>query len=359
MTHCQHYPACGGCAVDDRTSIGKPLLLRNALIRAGYANPPLAPLVVVPLQTRRRADLAAIRSGPIITLGLHKSRSSEVVDMQECILLDPRIVALLPPLRILLRSLEAFRKEASVIINLLDQGADILLRTDADPTGPDRTRIIAFARAHNAVRISLAKDKAEPEPIIILNPAIISLSGIPVEPAPGAFLQASLAGEAAIIAATIAGLPKLVPKSRIAELYAGIGTLTFALVRHARIEAYEGAPDAVAAHELAIRKNNLAGRITLAMRDLARRPLQTPDLKGCAAIVLDPPYAGAANQIKFLAPAAIPRIIYISCNPDALATDAYVLNKAGYQLLAATPIDQFPYSANLESVVVFALPQRR
>jgi len=339
--------------VDDRAAIDKSGLLRQALMRAGYERPAVAPLVEVPLRTRRRVDLAASRNAAVIALGLHRARSAEVVDMQECVLLDPRIVALLPPLRVLLRSLEAFRRSASVIINWLDGGADILLRADADVTGPDRGRMIAFARAHEVLRFSFAKDKAEAEPVVILRPPVITLSGIAVAPAPGAFLQASPQGEAAIIAAVIAGLPKLQPKSRIAELYAGIGTLTFALVRHGRVEAYEGAADAVAAQALAIRKSNLAGRIKLAARDLARRPLQAAELKGCALVVLDPPFAGAANQVRFLVAAGVPRVIYVSCNPAALAVDAFALNKAGYGLVSATPIDQFPYSENLESVVVF------
>jgi 23S rRNA (uracil1939-C5)-methyltransferase len=359
MTHCQHYNHCGGCAVENRAAVDKQALLRDALIRAGYENPPIAPLIEVPLQTRRRADLAATRSGPTLTLGLHKSRSAEVVDMQECVLLDPRIVALLPPLRVLLRSLAGFRRSASVIINLLDHGPDILLRLDAELTSPDRIKIIAFARLHHVLRMSVAGQKTEPEPIIILAAPVITLSGIPVEPAPGAFLQASPAGEAAIIAATLAGLPRLNAKSRIAELYAGIGTLTFALSRQARVEAYEGNADAVAVHERAIRNKNLAGRITLTQRDLSRRPLQAAELTGRAAVVLDPPYAGAANQIKYLIAAAIPRIIYISCNPQALGLDSYPLRAAGYTLLSATPIDQFPYSENLESVVVFGLAQIR
>jgi 23S rRNA (uracil1939-C5)-methyltransferase len=358
VAHCQHFGVCGGCAVDDRAAIDKSGLLRDALIRAGYENPAVGPLVEVPLQSRRRVDLAATRNGSVIALGLHKAGSAEVVDMQECVLLDARIVARLLPLRVLLRSLEGFRRTASVIINLLDNGPDILLRTDADITGPDRTKLIAFARTHDVLRVSVAKDKGEAEPVIILAPPIITLSGIPVEPPPGAFLQASPQGEAAIIAACLAGLPKLGAKSRIAELYAGIGTLTFALVNHARVEAYEGAADAVAAQELAIRRSNLAGRIKLAARDLARRPLQPAEVKGCAAVVMDPPYAGAANQMRFLIAAAASRVIYVSCNPKALAADAYALRNAGYVLLAATPIDQFPYSENLESVVVFGLSKQ-
>jgi 23S rRNA (uracil1939-C5)-methyltransferase len=72
-----------------------------------------------------------------------------------------------------------------------------------------------------------------------------------------------------------------------------------------------------------------------------------------AAIVLDPPYAGAAAQMRFIVQANVARIIYVSCNPEALAADAGALRRAGYSVLAATPIDQFPYSENLESVVVF------
>ncbi len=354
MSHCIHFGACGGCAVDERAAIDKSAALTAALQKAGFASPPVSQLVEIPLHSRRRVDLAATHIAGAIALGLHRARSSEVVDMTECVLLEPRILALLPPLRALLRSLEAFRRAGSVIINFLDDGPDILFRLDAALTGPDRNKLIALARAHGILRISAAKLAGDSELVAMLAPPVITLAGIPVEPPPGAFLQASGAGEAAIIAAVLGGLPKLTAKSRIVELYAGIGTISFALARHARVEAYEMAADAVAAHELAIRRNNLAGRMSVATRDLARRPLKISEMSGAAALVLDPPYAGAGAQIKNLAASGAPRIIYVSCNPDALANDALLLNRAGYEVLAATPIDQFPYSENLESVVVFA-----
>jgi 23S rRNA (uracil1939-C5)-methyltransferase len=353
LSHCQHYGTCGGCAVDSLTAIDKRGLLIAALTKAGDPNPDVAPLITTPLNSRRRADLAATRHGTSIALGLHRARSAEVVDMQDCILLDPRIFALLPPLRALLRSLESFRRAASVIINLLDHGPDILLRLDAGLTTPDRRRLIAFAQDHNALRISAAKDDAAPELVAMLQPPVITLSGVAVEPPPGAFLQASRAGEAAIIAAIIAGLPKLKPKAKLIELYAGIGTIGFALAQHARVAAYEGAADAAAAQDKAIRNANLAGRMSIFHRDLARRPLQPSEFTGAAAVILDPPYAGAGPQIKFLAAAAIPRVIYVSCNPAALTMDAYQLHQSGYKLLAATPIDQFPFSENVESVIIF------
>ncbi|OYY02107.1 MAG: (uracil-5)-methyltransferase, partial [Acidocella sp. 35-58-6] len=212
MSHCIHFGACGGCAVADRTAVEKPALLQAALQRAGYAGVTVAALVETPLRTRRRVDLAIKRYAGVITLGLHRARSDEIIDMTECVLLTPRIVALLPDFRILLRSIEALRRTGAVIINWLDTGPDILLRLDGDLTGPDRTKLIAFARAHNAVRISVAKGAAEAELVVMLSSPVITLSGVAVEPPPGAFLQASAAGEAAIIQAVLAGLPKLTAK---------------------------------------------------------------------------------------------------------------------------------------------------
>ena len=352
MTHCLHFGACGGCAMDDRRGVDKAALVRRALEKAGFADPPVAKLVETPLHTRRHADLAATRKAGEITLGLHKARSAEVVDMRECVLLRPEIVALLPELRVLLRSLQAFRSIGSVVINWLDHGPDILLRMDAAFTGPDRSRIIAFARAQHVLRMSVATGTELPEPVIILAPPVIAFSGVNVEPPPGAFLQASGAGEDAILGAVIAGLPKLTAKSRMTELFAGSGTISFALAQHARVEAFEGDAAAAAALDRAIKTHAMAGRMSVAQRDLHRRPLQAAEMAKSAVVVLDPPYAGASKQMRFLAASGVKRIIYISCNPDALAVDAAQLCPAGYAVMAATPIDQFPYSENVESVVV-------
>ena len=161
MPHCVHFGICGGCAVDNFGAVDKVSLLASALCRAGFVDPPVLPIVEIPLRTRRRADLAASRIGRTVALGLHRARSHEVVDMTECVLLHPGIFALLAPLRGLLRSLESFRRAGSVVINWLDDGPDILLRMDAEATGPDRHKMIAFARANGVSRISIALQTGE------------------------------------------------------------------------------------------------------------------------------------------------------------------------------------------------------
>lgn len=358
MSHCVHFGLCGGCASDNLAQPDKRARLGQALARAGYEAVEIAPLQQVALHTRRRVDLAARRKGAEILLGLHQARSADVVDMQECALLIPDLVRLLPPLRALLRGLQAFRQQLSVVINWLDNGPDILLRVDAALTQPDRKKLIEFAKLHVLPRFSVAEPKQTPEPILILQNPVLSFAGVNVTPPSGGFLQPSREGEAAIIAAMLAGLPSLRRKSRIIELYSGCGTLSFPLAQQARVEAYEGDETAVQAAETAVRASGLAGRLRITKRDLHRRPLLTQDFRDADMVVLDPPFSGTGAQMGFLAPAKVARIIYVSCNPEALAHDAALLRRAGYSLLAATPIDQFLFSENVESVVVFGLKAR-
>jgi len=356
---CPHFTACGGCTLqhwDDAAYAGwKSGLLATALARAGFPDAPIAPLLRTPPAARRRMDLAIRRIPGGVTLGLHAPRSEQVIDIGGCPVLAPALTALIPTLRALLRRLSSPRREGSAVVNLLDSGPDLLLRLDAPLTLPDRTRLAEFAHAHGLPRVSLQLGHSPVEPVAVLRPPTTQLGGTSVIPPPGGFLQASAAGEAAITEAVLAGLPaKLAAKARIADLYAGNGTLTFALARFARVTACEGDPAAMAALRDAARRANLAGRVDAQHRDLARQPLEAAELSAFAVVVLDPPHAGAATQIARIAASTVKRVIYVSCNPVALAQDAALLRGAGFRLLAATPIDQFLWSARLESVCVFS-----
>jgi 23S rRNA (uracil1939-C5)-methyltransferase len=108
--------------------------------------------------------------------------------------------------------------------------------------------------------------------------------------------------------------------------------------------------------QAATKRAGLAGRITATHRDLARQPLQPTELHRFAAVVLNPPFAGAAFQTSGIAAAKVPVVVYVSCNPAALAREARLLCGAGYQLRSAIPIDQFLWSQRLESVCVLTTP---
>jgi 23S rRNA (uracil1939-C5)-methyltransferase len=355
---CRHFGACGGCALQHWQDAGyrrwKTDLLRAALRRAGYESTP-APLAGTPRGSRRRMDLGLRRQDRAVVVGLHAPHGGSLVDLRACVVLHPTLFALLAPLRTLLRGLSALRREGAAVVNLLESGPDLLLRLEAPPNNADRAQLAAFAAAHGLPRIACAAGNAPAETACLLRPATTRLAGIVVAPPPGAFLQATAEGESAIIEAMLAGLPeKLVPKARIAELYAGCGTLSFALARRARVAAFEGDAGAAACLQAAANAAGLAGRIETTRRDLARQPLMAKELAPFAAVVLDPPHAGAAAQTAQIAASGVARVVYVSCNPAALARDAHMLRQAGYRLIATTPVDQFLWSARLESVSVFA-----
>jgi 23S rRNA (uracil1939-C5)-methyltransferase len=357
---CAHFGLCGGCTSqhwdEDAYLDWKTGRLSAALRRAGFDDPAMASIVRGAPGTRRRIDLAVRRVLGSVTIGLHRARGTEIVDLTECAVAHPVLLALIAPLRQTLSALAAIRREASVVINLLDSGPDILLRTDGDLITPDRTKLTHFAQTHNLPRISWAFGNGRPEGVCVLRPPVTSLSGVTIAPPPGAFLQATREGEAAIVAAVLEGLPaKLVKKARALELFSGCGTISFALAPRIRVLAIEGDEDLVTACHNGINQAGLMGKIEVRKRDLSRQPFLAKELSGFGVAILDPPHAGAVAQMPHIAQAKVPTVIYVSCDPVSLGRDASVLHHAGYRLEKVTPIDQFLWSARLESVAVFRL----
>ena len=360
---CPHFGRCGGCTLQhwDAVALGrwKVAELAVALAEAGYPDAPLARLVESRPAARRRVDLAIRKQAGVVTLGFHRARSAEIVPIETCLVAAPAIVALLGPLRAVIPRLQAIKRDASCAMNLLDTGPDLLLRTDGELASSDRRLLAEFATSQGVGRIAWARGAGTAELAAQLGPVSVAFAGVAVEPPPGAFLQATAEGAAAITAAVIAGLPpRLRPKDRIVELHAGCGTLTFAIARHARVVAYEGDAGAATALRHAAGHAGLHGTVLVHHRDLNRQPLGEPELRNAAAIVLDPPFGGALTQIEAIAASSATHVVYVSCNPAALARDAGVLQRAGFVLLAATPIDQFLWSSRLESVVVFSRAAR-
>jgi 23S rRNA (uracil1939-C5)-methyltransferase len=356
---CPHVAeGCGGCTLQ-HWDLGaqarwKRQRLADALARAGFADAPVAETVVTPTNSRRRADLA-LRRAPkgSIAIGFHARGSTEVLDLRECHILDPVLFALLAPLRVVLRRLSALSREGSAVVNLLDSGPDILLRTDKALDATGRRLLAAFAQQMAIPRIAWAQGETLHETAAQSGPVRLMLGEVEVAPPPGAFLQASREGEAGIIAAAMAGLPAKLPvRPRLLDLYAGIGTLSFPLAARGRVTAVEGSAEAVAALDAAARK--AVARVEAVRRDLARRPFLPAELKAFDVAVLDPPYAGAAEQVAQLVRSTLQYVIYVSCNPVALARDAAVLKGAGFAARSATPVDQFRWSAHLESVISFS-----
>jgi 23S rRNA (uracil1939-C5)-methyltransferase len=71
-------------------------------------------------------------------------------------------------------------------------------------------------------------------------------------------------------------------------------------------------------------------------------------------VVLDPPRAGAAEQVGQLAGSTVSRIAYVSCNPATFARDAKLLVDGGYELSWIRPVGQFRWSTHVELAACFS-----
>lgn len=352
---CVHFGVCGGCAVqhmDDATyAAWKTDLLVHTLDRADLmAGVELRPMVRTPPGGRRRATMLASRRGRRLWLGYNERASHRQIDVAMCPILAPALVALVAPLRELLAGLLADGRQLDVALTLFEDGAEVLLVGLDAPKLPQLETLAAFAEANDLARLSWSAGPGQPaEPIARRRPGLVTFGNVPVVPAPGAFLQASREGEAALVAAALEGTAGA---AAVADLFAGSGTLTFPLAERSRVLAVEGDADPLAALEAGARRLP-AGQVRVQRRDLFRDPLTAPELADFQAVVFDPPRAGAAAQAQELAKSAVPAVVAVSCNPASFARDARTLVEGGYRLLQVTPVDQFLWSPHLELTALF------
>lgn len=358
MPVCPHFGSCGGCALQhlapDAYVRTKEQQVGAALRQHGLDAAMLAPLRRLTPGTRQRARFAVERprsakAAPLI--GFNARASHRVVDMRACAVLHPALFALVPRLRQIAPLLWPPGASGAATAMLCDAGLDVLLDLAAPPDLAMLEMLAEFAAAADVARLAWrAPGNEAATPVAVRRPPRVVLSGVPVDLPFDAFLQASVEAEAALTADVLAGVGS---SGHIADLYAGIGTFTFALAARAAVHAVEGARPAAAALAAAAARAGLGGRVTSERRDLEARPLAAAELAGFDAVVFDPPRAGARAQSAALAAARVPRVVAVSCNPASFARDARLLVDGGYRLTRVQPIDQFVWSPHVELVAWF------
>jgi 23S rRNA (uracil1939-C5)-methyltransferase len=349
---CRHVPDCGGCQLqhlsDDAYAAYVVDRVAGALAGQGLSAQTLVPAHVSPPGTRRRAALRALRLGKRIQLGFSGQGSHRIVDLRECPVLDPRLLGLIAPLRALFARFLPDRRPGEADLALVDQGVDVGL-TGLRVEGLAATEaLLDFARTHRLARLVLRSDEEGALTLWEPEPATVRFGDLAVPYPPRAFLQATQDGEAALVAEVRRGLGDA---AMVADLFAGLGTFALSVAGDLpgrKVYAAEAARDLV----LALRGagNRLPGRIFPEHRDLFRRPLTPAELARFDAVILDPPRAGAQEQVEQIAASQVPLLLYVSCNPATFARDAARLGAGGYRIERVKPVGQFRWSTHVELV---------
>ena len=347
---CVHARSCGGCmlqhANDAFVAEWKTEVVRSALAGQGL-EAVLRPILTSPPNSRRRATIAGRRTKGGALLGFHARGSDALVAVPQCQLLHPDLMAAFPALEALVITGGSRKSELALTITRTLAGPDIAVTGGKPLDGQLRLDLARVTEAHGLSRLSW-----DGEVVALRTAPMQNMGRALVAPPPGAFLQATEAGEAQLLAAVLDAVGSA---KRITDLFAGIGTFALPLAEQAEVHAVEGDAAMMAALDKGWRMAEGLKRITTETRDLFRRPLEPDEFKGVQAVVIDPPRAGAEAQTKTLAAARVPVIAAVSCNPVTFARDARIFIAAGYRLDWVQPIDQFRWSSHVEIAARFSL----
>jgi 23S rRNA (uracil1939-C5)-methyltransferase len=367
---CTHFGRCGGCQLQqlDEESLAAFVEGRVAnasasqelgaeTISAPYLSPPGA---------RRRVSLRAESSGGRIVIGFREAKSHRLVELDECPVMAPELFAVLGPLRKLLIMMgkaapakkggkpgksarhQQARMAADIEMTLTDQGVDLGVKGLTAEGLAATEAMLDFSREHGLARLTMDGGygfETVWEPV----PVTVKLGGVHVPFPPGSFLQATVDGEEALVEAARGWLQGA---ATVADLFSGLGTFALALAGpQTKVLAAEAARDAHLACKSAADSAQLP--VFSAHRDLFRNPLQPDELSKFEAVLLDPPRAGAREQVECIAGSTVNRVVYISCNPSSWSRDAARLIEAGFRLVELRPVGQFRWSTHVELASYF------
>ncbi|MCC6672914.1 MAG: 23S rRNA (uracil(1939)-C(5))-methyltransferase RlmD [Planctomycetes bacterium] len=377
---CTHFERCGGC---DYQHLAYPEQLRLKTERVAKAlrhatridAPPVAAMAGPddPWEQRTKIVLHTKPATPTMVAGLFARRSRSLVPIRECPVSDQR------GFRAALATVEAARRSG---VPAWDPHTD---------SGVLRAVLVRAAKSSGRVQIDLITRNGLPAPerlleqLVVQGPhdVVVHSHGGPVEQlvggpfqvlrgearlvetvegiahhvSPAAFFQTSAFGARWLVATVLRLLP-LAPGARVLDVYSGGGLLALALARAGmHVTAIEDNRRAVADAETSARANGIAGiRFVHARAEDALR--EVPAQPGFTAVVLDPPRAGCHPAVLHaLGERLKPRhVVYVACDPEALARDLAQLLRMGYSLERVEPVDMFPHSHHVEAV---ALLERR
>ncbi len=348
---CPYFGTCGGCQLQHMTPEFYARFKKNQVIEALHQNGidvPVEDPIILPPHLRRRINFKAQKVKGKILLGYHQRRSHKVLDIHTCPLLLPELEALMTPLRDVLGLVLLPMEEVNLFLTRADNGIDLALDFKQGKTlTPEMyQRLTEFGQAHGIIRMVMAEEllfqREEP---------FVEFSGHKVRIPSNPFLQTSKESEALLVRYVLQSLPN--SSKRIADLFCGLGTFSVPLAAQGAVDAYESNKKSIHYLNYSQSKNPCAYKLQGIQRDLFVYPLTPKELDSYEVVVLDPPRAGAAAQVKNLGESNVQNVIMVSCNAQSFARDARILGKGGFLPTSIHLVDQFLWTPHMEMIGKF------
>jgi len=332
---------CGGCQLQHLAPAAQPALKRRILIEqlqriGAIPDPPVTETVHVrDFGYRNSARFGADGNG---RLGFRRANSNQLIPIDRCLLLDAQVQALRE------EAGDRWHGAQEVTVRAgLGTGERVLVVQPGEgglpPLPPGDTPVAVTGKPGRSAAL-----RGEPA----LSEVV---AGRRFQISPTSFFQASTAG-AEVLCDLVGRAVDARHGETALDLYAGVGLFAAVLAdRGAQVTAVEF--DRAAVDDA---RQNLAGDEVEVVQADAEAYVRDLAAGGGTAdiIVLDPPRRGAGGAVCTAMSALHPRVIvYVSCDPAALARDARTLAGLGYDLRCAVPVDQFAQTAAIETVATF------
>lgn len=350
---CQHFSECGGCMLQHMKTQEykdfKKKIVIDAFITNNLDSFVIEDPIVLPHGLRRRANMDAIKKEDGTYLGFHRLKSHAVLNIEKCIVLDAELDAILTPLRSALdHVLNCFQK-AKIFMTKTHVGIDVSIEIQnvSELTNEQIDILKQFALKQNLCRL-LFKYRKKIHVIFEKEQPYVKIDDIKIPVNPWSFLQSSEEADQQLIHFVLSHVPK--KQQHIIDLFCGRGTFTLPLSRYGSVDAYENDLESLTILESVALENKKT--IQTFKRNLFDDPLTVQELNQADLVVIDPPRAGALRQCEELAKSSVPKIIYVSCNPETFARDMNLLQKNGYTLKKTYILDQFIYTTHVETVSI-------
>jgi 23S rRNA (uracil1939-C5)-methyltransferase len=330
----------------------KEQILREQLAKmAGISEAPIAPIIAAPRPWGYRNTARLHADGGRI--GYHEAGTNRVADLPA----DPMLLPALNDALAALRELAApglldgvtLRASAAYGYTL----AALRPAPDADPEDLELLAEAWRARAPALAGVVVERARGHAATVASGDPTIHDeLAGVVFELGPESFFQVNADQAARMVEFTAEALGPAAG-GRLLDLYSGVGTFALPLAAAgASVIAVEEHPSAVADGQRSAELNGIEG--VSFVQAPVERALPGAD-EEFAGVVLDPPRRGCHPAVlEELVRIGPRRIVYVSCHPGILGRDLTPLLRAGYGLERVQPLDLFPQTPHIETVVTLA-----
>jgi 23S rRNA (uracil1939-C5)-methyltransferase len=362
---CPHFGTCGGCALQHLPAsaqiAAKQRVLAENFERIGRIEPNrwLDPLTDAEWGYRRKGRLSVkwVAKKNRTLVGFREENPRFVADLSVCHTLLPEVGQRRAAIGELVSSLDAKETIAQIEIAAGDTTVALVFRHLQPLSADDAARLIAFGKANG---LAILLQPGGPDSVHALWPEDVRLAfriegsdiGITFEPLD--FVQVNAGMNERMVARAL-DLLDPAPEDRVLDLFCGLGNFTLPIARRAgSVVGVEGEAGLVERARQNAAANGLANA-EFASADLAAEQRNAPwATRDYGKMLLDPPRSGAAAVLDYLPRKSTRRIVYVSCHPGSLARDAGTLvERHGFELVAAGVMDMFPQTAHVESIALF------